>query len=152
VPPAGAPPAPGAVNPSTPAQIIVTSGPEFRVAAGPYTVPISINNASRVSVITLTVTYNPAVLRVRTIQDGTFMRQGGATASFTPRQDANAGRVDIAFARTGDQTGASGTGLLAALLVPLDRARPERNHGDGRRDSPEGPPHAGLRPVSVTVR
>ena len=87
-----------------------------RVASGPYTVPISINNASRLSTITLTVTYNPAVLRVRTVQDGTFMRQGGVTASFTPRPDANAGRVDITIARTGDQTGASGAGLLAALI------------------------------------
>ena len=31
-------------------------GSEFRVAGGPYTVPISINNASRISVLTLTVT------------------------------------------------------------------------------------------------
>ena len=52
------------------------AGHGFRVAGGPYTVPRSINNASRVSTITLTVTYNPAVLRVRTVQDGTFMRQG----------------------------------------------------------------------------
>ena len=51
-------------------------GTEFRIAGGPYTVPVSINNASRVSVITLTVTFNPNVLRVRTVQDGTFMRQG----------------------------------------------------------------------------
>ena len=81
-PPAGAPPAP-----STAAQIIVTPPGEFRVAGGPYTVPISVNNASRISVITLSVTYNPAVLRVRTVSDGTFMRQGGVTASFAPRPD-----------------------------------------------------------------
>ena len=78
-----------AASPSTPAQIIVSPpGTTFQVAGGPYTVPVSINNASRISVITLTVTYNPAVLRVRTVQDGTFMRQGGVTASFTPRIDA----------------------------------------------------------------
>ena len=108
----------GPPNPApTAAQIIVTPpATEFRVAGGPYTVPISINNASRLSAITLTVTYNPAVLRVRTVQDGTFMRQGGVTASFTPRHRRANGRVDIAIARTSDQTGASGAGLLAALL------------------------------------
>ena len=79
--------------------------------------PVSVNNASRLSAITVTVSYNPAILRVRTIQEGTFMRQGGITASFTPRIDAANGRVDIAIARTGDQTGALGTGLLAALLI-----------------------------------
>src|SRR5437660_366425 len=117
--PPGTPPAPGTTptTPATPAQISVfPPGTEFRVAGGPYTVPVSINNASRVSVITLTITYNPNVLRVRTVQDGTFMRQGGGTAWFTPKIDAAAGRVDIAIARAGDQIGASGTGLLAALL------------------------------------
>ena len=96
--------------------MVTTPRPEFTIAGGPYTVPVSINNASRVSVLTLTVTFNPNVLRVRTVQEGTFMRQGGVTAAFTPRIDAAAGRVDIAIARTGDQTGASGSGLLAALL------------------------------------
>ena len=62
---------------SPPAQIIVTPPGTSSGRGGPYTVPISINNASRVSVVTLTITYNPAVLRVRTVQDGTFMRQGG---------------------------------------------------------------------------
>ena len=37
--------------------------------------------------MTLTVTYNPNVLRVRTVQDGMFLRQGGATVSFTPKID-----------------------------------------------------------------
>src|SRR4029450_662525 len=98
-------------------QVIGTPpGTEFRVAGGPYTVPISINNVSRLSAMTLTVTYNPTVLRVRTVQDGTFMRQGGVSTSFTPRIDAATGRVDIAVTRAGDQTGASGAGMIAALL------------------------------------
>jgi general secretion pathway protein D len=116
--PPGAPGAPGTPPPAgTPAQVIVTTPGPLEVAGGPYTVPISINNASRLSVLTLTVTYNPRILRVRTVQDGLFMRQGGVTASFTPRMDAVNGRVDIALARVADQTGASGAGLLAALLV-----------------------------------
>ena len=53
-----------------------SSGPP----AGPYTVPLAVANASRLSMITLTVTFNPAVLRVRNVQEGTFMRQGGVTA------------------------------------------------------------------------
>jgi general secretion pathway protein D len=118
-PPVGTTPPTGATTPpsATAAQIIITPpGTEFRVAGGPYTVPISINNASRVSTISLTLTYNPGILRVRTVQDGLFMRQGGVTASFMPRPDATQGRVDIVISRTGDQTGASGTGLLSAVL------------------------------------
>lgn len=120
-PPREAPPAAGApagTPVSTPAQIIVTPpGTEFRVQGGPYTVPVSINNAVRISTLTLTITYNPAILRVRGALDGGFMRQGGATASFAPKIDAANGRVDIAISRANDQMGASGSGGLLASLT-----------------------------------
>jgi general secretion pathway protein D len=153
VPPGAVPPPAGAPS-ATAAQIIVTPpGTEFRVAGGPYTVPLSINNASRVSVITLTVTYNPAVLRLRTVQDGTFMRQGGVTASFVPRPDPNAGRVDIAIARAGDQTGASGAGLLAALLFDAIAPGTTMIALTGIANGPDGSPiPLTLAPVTVTVR
>ena len=49
--PAGQPPT---ASPLTPAQIIVSPpGTTFQVAGGPYTMPVSINNAARVSVVTL---------------------------------------------------------------------------------------------------
>jgi hypothetical protein len=67
------------------------------VAGGPYTTALSINNASRISTLRLTITYKSAILRVRTVQDGTFMRQGGLTAAFAPKIDAINGRVDIAI-------------------------------------------------------
>ena len=146
---AGGPPKPA----PTAAQIIVTAPPEMRLASGPYTVPLSINNALRVSVITLTVTYNPAVLRVRTVQDGLFMRQGGVTAAFTPKPDAAAGRVDIAIARTGDQTGASGAGLLAALLFDAIAPGTTAITVTGVANGPDGAPvQLTFAPVTVTVR
>ena len=43
-------------------------------------------------------------------------RQGGATQAFNHQIDAAAGRVDISVTRAGDQTGASGSGLLASLV------------------------------------
>ena len=144
------------VAPPTPAiaQIIVTSpGTEFRVAGGPYTVPVSINNVARLSVITLTVTFNPNVLRARQAQDGTFMRQGGVATSFTPRIDAATGRVDIAITRTADVSGASGAGLLSALV--FDAVGPGNSviQVSGVASTPEGAPIAlQFNPVNVTVR
>ena len=103
--------------PSSGGQVLLTPpGPEFRVGAGPYTVPVSITGASQVSSVTLTVTFNPATLRVRAVQEGSFMRTGGAAAAFTQQVDAATGRVDIAIIRTSDQTGVAGTGLLAAIV------------------------------------
>ena len=89
---------------------------EFRVGAGPYTVPISITGASQISSVSLTVTYNPAVLRLRVAQEGPFLRAGGVQARSRSSRDAAAGRLDIAIVRPGDTTGVAGTGLLAALL------------------------------------
>ena len=153
-PPATAGAATGGPVPTTPAQVIVTvPGTAFQVGGGPYTVPISINNASRVSVATLTVTYNPNVLRARMVQDGTFMRQGGVGATFTPRIDAATGRVDIAVTRAGDQAGASGSGLLAALLFDAVGQGGSMIQVSGVASTPEGAPvPLQFSPVTVTVR
>jgi general secretion pathway protein D len=111
-----APPAPATPPTPTPQVSVTTPGPEFTVGGGPYTVPIAISNASRLSLMSVTLSYNPAMVRVRSVQEGPFFRQGGVTQAFNHQIDANAGRVDISVARAGDQTGASGTGLLAALV------------------------------------
>ena len=119
-----APPAPNPLGAAVPGptsvaagQVVVSvPGPDFRVGGGPYLVPISITNASQLSGVTLTVTYNPAVIRLVNVQEGSFMRAGGVNASFTQQPDPVAGRVDIAVVRRGDITGVAGTGLLAGLL------------------------------------
>jgi general secretion pathway protein D len=97
---------------------IVVSPPstDFRVGSGPYNVPITITGASQISNVAVTVTYNPAVLRMRAVAEGSFMRAGGVNATFTQSPDPANGRVDIAIVRAGDRTGVAGTGLLAALL------------------------------------
>lgn len=86
----------------------------LRVGGGPYTVPIAISNAERVSTIAVTLTFDPARLRVRTVQEGSFMRAGGATATFT--QQVAAGRIDISVTRASDPTGAAGSGVIGAVL------------------------------------
>jgi general secretion pathway protein D len=98
------------------AQVSVTApAGDVRVAAGPYIAPVYISGVSRASTVTVTVTFNPTMLRVRTIQEGSFLRQGAANVVFTPNTDPAQGRIDLAFVRTGDTIGASGSGLLAAI-------------------------------------
>jgi len=128
-PPAPAPPLPATAPPaaavaptpvpssSTPARITLSPPSEMRMGSGPYTVPISIAGATRLSTLTISLTYNPAIIRVRSVQEGTFMRQGGVAPAFSSQVDEKSGRVDIVITRPGDQTGASTAGLLAALLV-----------------------------------
>jgi hypothetical protein len=150
-PPPGVPTSPAA---PAPAQILLTPpGTEFRVGGGPYTVPVSITNASGVSSVSITITFNPAALRARAVQEGSFMRQGGVNATFTQQVDAAAGRIDIAVARTGDQTGASGAGLLAAILFDAVAAGAGNLSATGTASSPGGAAiPVTVAPVTVTVR
>jgi len=102
----------------TPAQVLISPpGTEFRVGGGPYLVPVSISGATRLSSASLSLNFNPAVLRVRTVTEGNLLRQGGVQATFTQKIDAAAGRVDVAVVRPGDVLGVSGTGVIAALLI-----------------------------------
>jgi general secretion pathway protein D len=122
-PPQTTPPAtpPGAAQPAgaePSAQVVIsTPGPEFRVGGGPYTVPISVTGASRLSLVSLSVTFNGAALRVRSVQEGPFLRQGGVSVSFANNVDPAGGRVDLSLTRGNDVTGASGSGLLAMLVL-----------------------------------
>ena len=79
------------------------------------------------------------------------MRQGGVTASFAPNV-AN-GRVDVVIARAGDQTGASGSGLLAALLFDALAPGSSTISINATAMGPDGTPvSVSAAPVSVTVR
>ena len=134
---------------------VVVSPPssEFRVGAGPYNVPLSITGASQISSVSVTVTYNPAVLRLRATAEGSFMRAGGINAQFTQSPDSNAGRVDIAIVRPGDTTGVAGTGLLAALVFDAVAAGPANLSVTATATAPGGAPvalqFAPIPPVTV---
>ena len=122
-------------------QILVSPpSTDFRVGGGPYNVPISITGASQISSVAVTVTYNPATVRLRATAEGSFMRAGGIAATFTQQPDAANGRVDIAIVRTGDATGVAGTGLLAALLFEAISAGPANLTVTATAAAPNGAP------------
>jgi general secretion pathway protein D len=135
-------------------QVVVSAPPEFRMSGGPYTVPISITGASQISSVTLTITYNPAVLRISAAQEGTFLRSGGVAAVFTQQPDPAGGRLDIAIVRPNDLTGVAGTGLLAALVFDPIAAGPANIGVTGSASGPNGAPvNLQFGPVpNITVR
>lgn len=97
------------------AQIVITPpSTPIRVGGGPYTVPISVVNAARMSSVALTLTYDSTLLKVRSVSEGGFMRSGGSNAVFA--HQVAFGRVDIMVTRSADSVGATGTGLLGAVL------------------------------------
>jgi len=134
---AGAAPGSGAVGGTV---IVSPPATEFTIGGGPYTVPVSITGASQLSNVSLTITYNPGTLRIRAVQEGSFMRTGGVSVAFTQQPDSTSGRIDIAIVRTGDVTGVAGTGLLAALLFDATGAGPANLSVTGTASSPSGAP------------
>ncbi len=143
-----------AADPAGAVRLLVTPpGPELAMGGGPYTVPVSVSNVPRVSTLSVTITYNPALVRVRSVQEGSFMRQGGVQASFTQQIDPVAGRVDITVVRNQDVVGASGTGLVAALVVEPVAAGSTSFGTAGTATAPGGAAVAvTATPVAITVR
>ncbi|HUK33344.1 MAG TPA: tetratricopeptide repeat protein [Vicinamibacterales bacterium] len=133
---------------------IVASPPAgaLRVGQGPYNIPLSVTGAQRLSMVTLTLTFDPRFLRVRTVQEGSFMRSnGGGNVTFT-QQVAN-GRVDIIISRGSDALGVSGTGVLAAVLFDAVAPGTVTLTVSGTASGPGNTPMAlQFRPVTVTVQ
>ena len=103
--------------------------------------------------MTLTVTFDPTILKVRTVSEGSFMRIGGASATFAQQVSGSGGRIDITITRGGDDIGASGTGLLAVLLLDAVAPGSTTVSVSGTATGP-GATAMGLqfRPVTITVQ
>jgi general secretion pathway protein D len=135
------------------AQVLISpSSSTFRVGGGPYTVPLVINEASRISTVTLTLIYDPTKLRVVSVQEGSFLRGNGIPVVFT-QSASSPNRIDISLTRAADAIGASGTGVLAAVLFNAIAPGPVTLTLSGTATGPGGAA-MGLRfaPVTVTVQ
>ena len=81
------------------------------------------------------------------------MRQGGAQVTFVQEVDDNDGRVNLALSRSSDPTGASGSGLVAAVVFEAVRPGSAILSPSGLGLTPGGIPLAlGFDPATVTVR
>ncbi len=150
VTPYGLPAMPVAV---APAQLTITvPGAEWRVGQGPYTVTLSALNMTRASTVTLTLTYNPAALKLRSLQEGSFMRTGVPNTAFAQQADNAAGRIDITISRTGDVIGATGSGTLAAVVFDAIAPGTVNFRLSGTATGPGGGIPLQFTPVTVSVK
>ena len=152
-------PAPGFVSSAdatTPgAQIVIVpaAGIEVALGSGGYMVPISISGASQLSTLSLSLTFDPEVLRVSTIEEGSFMQQGSVGVTFAQDVNPETGRIDLALTRTGDQTGAAGSGLVASVVFEPVAQGASILSPSGLGLTPTGTPLAlSFEPTTVSVR
>jgi hypothetical protein len=114
---------------------------------------VSISDASRISTVSFSLSFDAKLLRVRGVNQGSFMSQGGLQVAFAQQVDSAAGRVDITLARTGDTVGASGAGSLAVVLFDAVAPGNVTLNVNGVATLPEGSPVAlKVTPATVTVR
>ena len=145
---------PGTTRPTFGAVVEVTPpAGGVAVGSGPYEVPISISGVSQLATLSLRLTFDPRVLRVNGVQEGSFMSQGRAEVTFAHEVDASRGHVDLALTRTGDTTGASGTGLVATVVFEPVATGAATLAPTGVGLTPGGAPLAfNFRPTTVSVR
>jgi hypothetical protein len=144
---------PAAPLAGAPAQVTISvPGPEWRVGQGPYMLTLSALNMTRVSTVTLTLTYNPAALKLRSLQEGSFMRTGVPNTAFAQQADNAAGRIDITISRTGDVVGATGSGTLAAVVFDAVAPGTVNFRVSGTANGPGGSIPLQFTPATVTVK
>jgi general secretion pathway protein D len=125
--PVNNPRAPGVVpieavpsNPPAPAVpvVVAASAPAGDIRAGSeqtITVPITISGVSQMTGATLSISYDPKVLQVLDVAQGSFLKSGAASTTFTPKIDQPNGRIDVTLARPNDAGGATGEGMLVSI-------------------------------------
>jgi type II secretory pathway component GspD/PulD (secretin) len=107
----------GAKPPAPTGTVLLAVVPDapLQLGGAPYTVPLSVQGASQLGSITVSVTYDPKVVRATAVSQGTFLQQGGIQTVFAPKIDEANGRIDFVITRPGSSPGAAGSGPLASL-------------------------------------
>jgi len=148
-------PVTGAATPAAaapPAQILLTAPTsELQLGGQPYTVPVSVTGVSDLAAVTLTIMYDPKIIKATSVSPGTFMQQGAVTPTFQPKIDEVNGRIDIAISRSGSAPGAAGTGLLAGLVFQGIAPGQSKITVTGTAYNPKGEAIAIQLPAGTTV-
>ena len=71
--------------------------------------------ANNVNRAVLSINFDPAMIDYTGAAEGTFFKLDGQPSSFTPKVDRTAGKLDITFAKPGDNLAVSGSGPLVTL-------------------------------------
>jgi general secretion pathway protein D len=102
------------LSPSTPE---LSSGSRVTVSG-------AIENAQNAAALSFSISFNPRVVRLVSVQDGGFMSRDGRTATVSPRVDNEAGTAAVSLSRQSGTPGVSGNGVLFSLVFEAVGAGP----------------------------
>ena len=89
---------------------------DITVGSGGYTVPIMVSGARGIATLSLSLEFDPEILRVSSVREGNFARQGNGQVVFAKDLDTYAGRIDLALTRSGQSSHDEESGLIAAIV------------------------------------
>jgi general secretion pathway protein D len=119
-PQAGATPAAG-TQPSTaaapPGSAIVSFDPPMldQAVGSTFTVNVNLTGAQNVYSVPVQILYNPRVLQVLNVSNGTLLAQGGQTVALVNRDDSMAGILQLTASRPPGSAGVSGDGAVFTI-------------------------------------
>jgi general secretion pathway protein D len=118
--PAATAPSPAPEQGSTPAAatgpaVLRWQGPTEVKVGDTFSVQLVMQSDQPVVSVPMAVGFDPRVLQVLSVQEGEFLRQGGAAANFASRVDPS-GQVLVTGTRSGD-TGATNIGIVTTLSL-----------------------------------
>jgi general secretion pathway protein D len=91
-------------------------GPAQAAAGTSFSLTLTVLPDQPITSMPFTLGYDPKRIEIASVTEGEFMRQGGASSSFTTQIDAASGRV-LGTATRGSGDGASQVGTLLTLAV-----------------------------------
>jgi general secretion pathway protein D len=119
-PQAGATPATG-TQPSTaaapPGSAIVSFDPPIldQAVGSTFTVNVNLTGAQNVYSVPVQILYNPRVLQVLNVSNGTLLAQGGQTVALVNRDDSMAGILQLTASRPPGSAGVTGDGAVFTI-------------------------------------
>jgi general secretion pathway protein D len=119
-PPAGSTPA-TATQPSTasapPGSAIVSFDPPMldQAVGSTFTVNVNLTGAQNVYSVPVQILYNPRVLQVLNVSNGTLLAQDGQTVALVNRDDSMAGILQLTASRPPGSAGVSGDGAVFTI-------------------------------------
>ena len=118
------PPAPLVPQPENRAASVLSVIPrETTVAsAGEVWLEVRADNVTALSSATLSLSFDPTVLKLKGVTEGGFLKGDGKTTSFISSTQPGGGTVDIQVSRPADEKGISGSGTLFVVIFTGERS------------------------------
>ncbi|MBD3373879.1 VWA domain-containing protein [candidate division KSB1 bacterium] len=81
-----------------------------------FSIQVTVESVINLGLVHFNVDYDPAKIRFRSIKQGNFLAQNGATITFVTESDTLGGNIEVSTTRAGTTEGANGSGVLAELV------------------------------------